>query len=75
MQDGPPAAVHALPVYTDAANINIPGLYIFPDFVTEDEEANLLSSIESFQWSLLAKRSVLHFGYAFEYLVCTSGLC
>lgn len=75
MQDGPPAAVQVLPVCTDAADINIPGLHMCLDFVTEEEEANLLNSVENCQWSLLAKRSVLHFGYAFEYLVRTSGIC
>ena len=57
-------------MYTDAGDLNIPGLYMFPEFVTEDEERALLASVDSCEWSFLAKRSVLHFGYAFEYLVC-----
>lgn len=57
------------PVFTDASELEIPGLHMFPDFVTDAEEATLLDGVETCDWSLLAKRSVLHFGYAFEYLV------
>ena len=70
VQDAPSSAVPTLPVFRAAAELSIPGLHMFPDFVSEDEEAFLLQSVDNFQWRLLAKRSVLHFGYAFEYLVC-----
>lgn len=70
MQDGSASAVPTLPLFTSSQELSIPGLHMFPDFVTEEQEAFLLQTVESFQWRLLAKRSVLHFGYAFEYLVC-----
>jgi alkylated DNA repair protein alkB family protein 8 len=60
------------PVYTAAQDTGIPGLFLLPDFVSEDEEAELIQSIEDARWFNLAKRDVLHFGYAFDYTVCTS---
>eukprot|EP00892_Ulva_mutabilis_P010783 jgi/Ulvmu1/8077/UM004_0314.1 len=67
-RDAPDTTNPALPLFTTAAELDIPGLQMIPNFVTEEEEAFLLQSVEHFDWRLLAKRSVLHFGYAFEYL-------
>jgi alkylated DNA repair protein alkB homolog 8 len=56
-------------VYTSAKDTGIPGLYLLTDFVTADEEAQLLQSIGDAAWVNLAKRDILHFGYAFDYSV------
>ena len=45
----------------------IPGLYVLPDFVSEAEEAALLSSIDAHPWHKLLRRKVQHYGYEFVY--------
>jgi hypothetical protein len=56
-------------VYTMAEETGIPGLHLYSDFVTEAEEYDILRHLESVRWTVLAKREVCHFGYAFDYLV------
>jgi len=46
----------------------IPGLYIIDDFVTEEESATLITSLDSTgNWEKLLKRRVQHFGFEFKY--------
>lgn len=47
--------------------VNIPGLLVFHDFVTKDEEEALVAKIDSEEWHRLKKRRVQHYGYEFIY--------
>lgn len=47
--------------------IDIPGLYIIDDFLSEEEEKTLIEYIDSFQWTKLTNRKVQHYGYEFIY--------
>jgi hypothetical protein len=57
------------PVFETAEASGVPGLQFFPAFVSEKEEADLLSGVAACTWHSLAKREVCHFGYEFDYLV------
>lgn len=46
---------------------NVPGLYIIDDFLTEEEESQMINSIDSQQWNKLTNRRVQHYGYEFIY--------
>ena len=48
-------------------DINIPGLLVYHDFVSEEEERQLISAIDSKDWVRLKKRRVQHYGYEFVY--------
>ena len=48
-------------------DINIPGLLVYHEFVTEDEERELIQAIDSKEWVRLKKRRVQHYGYEFVY--------
>ena len=64
----PLVAVHT------AAECGIPGISLHPDFVSAEEEAELLAEADAEQpWQLLAKRRVLHGGTAFDYEVRWGG--
>ena len=45
----------------------IPGLYIFDDFVTEEESQELVQSLDANKWSKLLNRRVQHYGFEFKY--------
>jgi len=45
----------------------IPGLYVWDDFITEEEEKEMLKSIDAGKWTKLLNRRVQHFGYEFKY--------
>ena len=45
----------------------IPGLHIFEDFVTIEEEQNLIKSLDRLNWTKLLNRKVQHFGFEFKY--------
>ncbi|KAM5573817.1 alkylated DNA repair protein ALKBH8 [Rosa sericea] len=49
------------------SELNIPGLYLFHDFVTAKEEEELLAAVDERPWKNLAKRRVQHYGYEFCY--------
>jgi len=52
----------------DSATLGVPGLTLIEDFVTEEEEREMLKCVDSDErWQRLAKRRVLHYGYAFDY--------
>jgi hypothetical protein len=47
----------------------VPGLQLLLDFVSEDEERELLAGVQGCAWKRLARRQVCHFGVAFDYVV------
>lgn len=49
------------------AVVEIPGLYIVPDFVSVGEEQALLKQINGGVWDKTLTRHVQHFGYAYSY--------
>lgn len=52
----------------DSATLGVPGVTLIEDFVTEEEEREMLACVDSDErWQRLAKRRVLHYGYAFDY--------
>ncbi|KAL7122492.1 hypothetical protein ACP275_01G048900 [Erythranthe tilingii] len=57
----------SVPVSTSASDLEIPGLYLMHDFVTPEEEQELLAAVDNRPWHKLAKRRVQHYGYAFCY--------
>lgn len=64
----PPVQGHdSVEVCLTAKELNIPGLYLFHDFITPKEEEELLAAVDSRSWISLAKRRVQHYGYEFCY--------
>ncbi|XP_052209560.1 alkylated DNA repair protein ALKBH8 homolog isoform X2 [Diospyros lotus] len=59
----------SIPVSLAAKDLNIPGLYLWPEFITSAEEEELLASVDDMPWKTLAKRRVQHYGYEFIYEV------
>jgi hypothetical protein len=55
------------PVACTTEEANIPGLYLLHDFISEQEEQQLLAAIDKQPWLQLSKRRVQHYGYRFEY--------
>jgi len=53
----------AIPATTGA----IPGLHIMNDFVTVEEEAQIIKALDSGTWTKLLNRRVQHFGFEFKY--------
>jgi alkylated DNA repair protein alkB family protein 8 len=47
--------------------IEIPGLMVFPDFVSEEEEKRIFEEIDCKEWDSLKKRRVQHYGHEFLY--------
>ncbi|KAG6475085.1 hypothetical protein ZIOFF_064303 [Zingiber officinale] len=69
----PPQKVHGdnvLPVSFLASDLDIPGIYLVHDFITLEEEQELLAEVDSRKWINLAKRRVQHYGYEFLYKTC-----
>lgn len=48
-------------------DINVPGLIIKHDFITEEEEERLFGIVDSKEWKSLKKRRIQHYGYEFIY--------
>ena len=46
---------------------SIPGLYVIDNFISEQEEKDMLTSIDSNKWVKLLNRRVQHYGYEFKY--------
>jgi len=51
----------------DPGSLDLPGMQLYPEFVTEKEEEKILQAIDNGSWERLAKRRVQHYGYAFDY--------
>nr|AKM76732.1 RNA-binding (RRM/RBD/RNP motifs) family protein [Monsonia marlothii] len=62
-----PTPSTSIQVCLSAAEANIPGLYLLLDFVTPQEEQELLAAVDARPWISLAKRRVQHYGYKFCY--------
>ncbi|CAN8303739.1 unnamed protein product [Cochlearia groenlandica] len=56
-----------VPVSMSDSDLNIPGLFLLHDFVSAEEEQNLLAAVDTQPWIGLAKRRVQHYGYEFCY--------
>ncbi|KAK1435960.1 hypothetical protein QVD17_01733 [Tagetes erecta] len=54
-------------VSLEASELNIPGIYLIHDFVSVQEEEQLLAAVDARPWHNLAKRRVQHYGYEFCY--------
>ncbi|XP_042004395.1 alkylated DNA repair protein ALKBH8 homolog isoform X2 [Salvia splendens] len=57
----------SVPVSTSASDLDILGLHLMHDFVTPQEEQELLAAVDDRPWHHLAKRRVQHYGYEFCY--------
>jgi L-cysteine desulfidase len=47
--------------------VDVPGLYIFEDFINENEENDLIETLDKNKWEKLTNRRVQHYGYEFIY--------
>jgi alkylated DNA repair dioxygenase AlkB len=45
----------------------IPGLILIPDFISEQEEQELIEKVDASNWTRLKERSVCHYGHIFSY--------
>ncbi|XP_047327236.1 alkylated DNA repair protein ALKBH8 homolog [Impatiens glandulifera] len=66
----PPGKVQidsSVPVSLQASETNIPGLYLWHDFISTREEEDMLTAVDDNPWKTLAKRRVQHYGYEFLY--------
>ena len=59
---GPDSALNAT-----ASSTLPPGVELLPDYVSPDDEHNLLSLVDSGVWSTELARRVQHFGYRYDY--------
>eukprot|EP00743_Colponemidia_sp_Colp-15_P006292 GILK01006770.1.p1 GENE.GILK01006770.1~~GILK01006770.1.p1 ORF type:complete len:643 (+),score=105.48 GILK01006770.1:34-1962(+) len=50
-----------------SAHISIPGLVLIEDFISKEEEQELLQYIDGSPWDTLISRRVQHYGYEFNY--------
>ena len=50
-----------------SATDEVPGLLYVPDFLSEVEEQELITTIDNGDWSHVLKRRVQHFGWRYEY--------
>ena len=44
----------------------VPGLGLLTDFVSEEEEKEIIKALDSRKWSKLANRQVQHYGFEFQ---------
>ncbi|XP_076903541.1 alkylated DNA repair protein ALKBH8 homolog [Bidens hawaiensis] len=63
----PAKASDSVQVYLEASELNIPGIYLIHDFVSPQQEEQLLAAVDARPWHSLAKRRVQHYGYEFRY--------
>ncbi|KAG1362779.1 alkylated DNA repair protein ALKBH8 [Cocos nucifera] len=57
----------SLPVSLSASELAIPGIYLLHEFITLEEEKELLAEVDAMPWKRLSKRKVQHYGYEFLY--------
>lgn len=56
------------PAVRNSAALGVPGATLVTDFITREEEEEMLESTAAdSRWQRLAKRRVIHYGYAFDY--------
>ncbi|XP_077234781.1 RNA-binding (RRM/RBD/RNP motifs) family protein [Tasmannia lanceolata] len=64
----PPSEVDdSVSVSLGASELEIPGLYLLHDFISINEERELLAAVDNRSWKSLSKRRVQHYGYEFLY--------
>ena len=51
----------------EADSIEIPGLTYVPEYITFEEQNQLIHAIDQQEWSLKLKRRVQHYGYRYDY--------
>lgn len=72
VQGSAPSHLDAL---MSASQAGIPGLDLILEFVSTQEEVELLALVDAQPWEYLAKRRVQHHGMRFEYAVSGGGAC
>lgn len=55
------------PTSYQAKTGSIPGLYVYDNFITEEEEKALIEAFDKNQWIKLLNRRVQHYGFEFVY--------
>ncbi|CAK9143702.1 unnamed protein product [Ilex paraguariensis] len=59
----PPSQTNvSVPVFLAASELRIPGIFLMHDFVTFEEEEELLAAVDGMPWQTLARRRVQHYG-------------
>lgn len=56
-----------VPTASIAVTGAIPGLYVYKDFISPEEEQQMIEGIDSQEWTKLLNRRVQHYGYEFKY--------
>ncbi|XP_019445183.1 PREDICTED: alkylated DNA repair protein alkB homolog 8 [Lupinus angustifolius] len=56
-----------VPVSITASDLAISGIYLVHDFISAEEEEELLQAVDCRPWNCLSKRRVQHYGYEFCY--------
>ena len=51
----------------EADSIEIPGLTYVPEYITFEEQNQLIHAIDQQEWSMKLKRRVQHYGYRYDY--------
>lgn len=51
----------------EADSIEIPGLTYVPEYITFEEQNQLIHAIDKQEWSMKLKRRVQHYGYRYDY--------
>eukprot|EP00929_Paragymnodinium_shiwhaense_P036929 TRINITY_DN19744_c0_g1_i1.p1 TRINITY_DN19744_c0_g1~~TRINITY_DN19744_c0_g1_i1.p1 ORF type:complete len:384 (-),score=67.19 TRINITY_DN19744_c0_g1_i1:12-1163(-) len=63
-----------LPTSADStAHVEVPGMTLIPDFLTEAEASSLMEVIDRQPWDKSIKRRVQHYGHAFDYSTLALG--
>lgn len=53
--------------FTQTENYNVPGLHIFEDIISEEEEKMIVEELDKCEWKKMLNREVQHYGYEFLY--------
>lgn len=62
-----PEACHGVPLANLEAPSAVEGLALHPDFVSEDEERELLRTVDAQPWDCTIRRRTQHYGRRFDY--------
>ncbi len=57
------------PVAFTAADLGVPGIELYPEFITPEEEQAYLAAVSEGTWIEMVKRRVQHYGWDFDYVV------
>jgi len=52
---------------TSTSDVDVPGIDVLPNFVSDEEAQQLLFEVDSRAWDTTIKRRVQHYGHAFDY--------